>query len=157
VGLPQNRGELLKLGVSVSATTVRTVLRRAGLGPAPRRIGPSWSEFLRAQESWISTSSLWRQPGSARCTSCLPSNWGPEGCISSVYIGLQEYYSDKTWRTKATGSAYVWPGGGSANWATARRTCENTFVAGWRSYIIVYIGNGASAYTTGQNLACQVN
>jgi putative transposase len=47
------RGELLKLGVSVSATTVRTVLRRAGLGPAPRRIGPSWSEFLRAQAQGI--------------------------------------------------------------------------------------------------------
>ena len=47
------RGELLKLGVSVSATTVRTVLRRAGLGPAPRRIGPSWSEFLRAQAQEI--------------------------------------------------------------------------------------------------------
>jgi len=25
------------------------MLRRSGLGPAPRRIGPSWSEFLRAQ------------------------------------------------------------------------------------------------------------
>jgi hypothetical protein len=43
------QGELLKLGVSVSATTIATVLRRPGLGPAPRRIGPSWSEFLRAQ------------------------------------------------------------------------------------------------------------
>jgi putative transposase len=43
------RGELLKLGISVSATTVATVLRASGLGPAPRRAGPSWSEFLRAQ------------------------------------------------------------------------------------------------------------
>jgi hypothetical protein len=43
------RGELLKLGISVSATTVATALRASGLGPAPRRIGPSWSEFLRAQ------------------------------------------------------------------------------------------------------------
>jgi hypothetical protein len=42
-------GELLKLGISVSATTIATVLRSSGLGPAPRRIGPSWSEFLRAQ------------------------------------------------------------------------------------------------------------
>ncbi len=32
----------------VSATTIATVLRRYGLGPAPRR-GPTWSEFLRAQ------------------------------------------------------------------------------------------------------------
>ncbi len=43
------RGELLKLGIRVSATATRTVLRREGLGPAPRRSGPSWSEFLRAQ------------------------------------------------------------------------------------------------------------
>jgi hypothetical protein len=47
------RGELLKLGVRVSATAVRTVLRRAGLGPAPRRSGPSCSQFLRAQAQWI--------------------------------------------------------------------------------------------------------
>jgi hypothetical protein len=43
------QGELKGLGISVSATTIATVLRSAGLGPAPRRIGPSWSEFLRAQ------------------------------------------------------------------------------------------------------------
>jgi hypothetical protein len=35
--------------VSVAATTVKKVLRAAGLEPAPRRDGPSWSEFLRAQ------------------------------------------------------------------------------------------------------------
>jgi RNA polymerase sigma-70 factor, ECF subfamily len=43
------RGELLKLRVRVSATAIRSVLRRCGLGPAPRRSGPSWSEFLRTQ------------------------------------------------------------------------------------------------------------
>ncbi len=48
-GYMRIEGELLKLGISVSATTIATVLRRSGLGPAPRRIGPSWSEFLRAQ------------------------------------------------------------------------------------------------------------
>ncbi len=42
-------GELLKLGIGVSATTIASVLRSSGLGPAPRRIGPSWSKFLRAQ------------------------------------------------------------------------------------------------------------
>jgi transposase len=44
-------GECRKLGVTVSATTVRKVLRRHRLGPAPRTTGPSWSEFLRAQAS----------------------------------------------------------------------------------------------------------
>jgi len=46
------RGELLKLGVRVSATTIATVLRRHGLGPAPRR-GPTWREFLRGQAAGI--------------------------------------------------------------------------------------------------------
>ncbi len=48
-GYMRIQGELLKLGISVSATTIATVLRESRLGPAPRRIGPSWSEFLRAQ------------------------------------------------------------------------------------------------------------
>jgi hypothetical protein len=43
------RGELLKLGIDVSATTIATVLRQSGLGPAPRRIGPTWTQFLRSQ------------------------------------------------------------------------------------------------------------
>jgi hypothetical protein len=43
------RGELKKLGLEVSATTIASLLRRAGLGPAPRRLGPSWSQFLRAE------------------------------------------------------------------------------------------------------------
>jgi transposase InsO family protein len=42
-------GELMKLGVVVSATSVRNVLRRHRLKPAPRRSGPTWTEFLRAQ------------------------------------------------------------------------------------------------------------
>ncbi len=44
-------GECRKLDVSVSATSVRNVLHRHHLRPAPRRSGPSWSEFLRAQAS----------------------------------------------------------------------------------------------------------
>jgi putative transposase len=42
-------GECRKLGVRLSATSVRTILRRHGLGPAPRRGGPSWTRFLRTQ------------------------------------------------------------------------------------------------------------
>ena len=42
-------GELRGLGVSVSATTVRELLKSAGLGPAGERAGLSWREFLRAQ------------------------------------------------------------------------------------------------------------
>jgi len=42
-------GECRKLGVTISATSVRNVLRRHRAGPAPRRSGPSWSEFIRSQ------------------------------------------------------------------------------------------------------------
>jgi putative transposase len=37
----------------VSATSVRSILRRHRLGPAPRRGGPSWTEFLRAQAGGV--------------------------------------------------------------------------------------------------------
>lgn len=47
------RGELAKLGIRVSATMIRIILRKNGLGPAPRRSGPTWSEFLRSQAEGI--------------------------------------------------------------------------------------------------------
>ena len=48
-GYQRIAGECAKLGLTVSATSVRTILRRQRLGPAPRRSGPTWSQFLRAQ------------------------------------------------------------------------------------------------------------
>jgi putative transposase len=51
-GYQRIRGELLKLGFRVSATAIAMLLRRSGLGPAPRR-GLSWGEFLRQQASGI--------------------------------------------------------------------------------------------------------
>jgi hypothetical protein len=47
------RGELAKLGIRVSATKIRTLLRANALGPAPRRHGPTWSEFLGSQAEAI--------------------------------------------------------------------------------------------------------
>ena len=52
-GYQRIRGELLKLGIRISATTVRTILLRGGLDPAPRRAGPTWTEFLRSQAAGI--------------------------------------------------------------------------------------------------------
>ena len=46
-------GELKKLGFTVSKSSVANVLRRHRLPPAPRRAGPTWSEFLRAQANAI--------------------------------------------------------------------------------------------------------
>jgi putative transposase len=48
-GYPRIAGELLKLGLRVSPSTVRRLLLAAGLRPAPRREGPSWRDFLRQQ------------------------------------------------------------------------------------------------------------
>jgi putative transposase len=52
-GYRRIQGELKKLGMSVSATTIRTVLLRNGLRPAPRRASVTWRAFLRAQASAI--------------------------------------------------------------------------------------------------------
>jgi hypothetical protein len=62
-GYMRIEGELLKLGINVSATTVATVLRVSGLGPAPRRIGPGWPEFLRAQAQSMVGAGLPSEPG----------------------------------------------------------------------------------------------
>jgi putative transposase len=42
-------GELIGLGVKVSASSVRNVLVGAGIGPAGQRGGVSWREFIRGQ------------------------------------------------------------------------------------------------------------
>ena len=52
-GYMRIRGELLKLGHDLPVTTLRDILRRAGLGPTPRQDGPGWTEFLRAQAATI--------------------------------------------------------------------------------------------------------
>src|ERR671911_3004071 len=48
-GYQRIAGELNGLGITVSATTVRKLLRETGLGPAGERAGLSWREFLRTQ------------------------------------------------------------------------------------------------------------
>jgi putative transposase len=48
-GYQRIAGEINGLGLRVSATTVRKILREAGLGPAVSRGGLSWQAFLRQQ------------------------------------------------------------------------------------------------------------
>jgi putative transposase len=52
-GYQRVQGELAILGLRVSATAIRTLLGRHGLGPAPRRGGASWPVFLRQQAASI--------------------------------------------------------------------------------------------------------
>ena len=44
---------LAGLGVKVAASTVWQILKANGIGPAPRRTGPTWSPFLRSQAEAI--------------------------------------------------------------------------------------------------------
>jgi PQQ-like domain len=46
-------GELAGLGVKVAASPVWEILKTSGIDPAPRRTGPTWSQFLRSQAEAI--------------------------------------------------------------------------------------------------------
>jgi transposase len=52
-GYRRVHGELAALGITVAPSTVRQILKDAGIGPAPRRDGPGWPEFLRSQAQGI--------------------------------------------------------------------------------------------------------
>jgi putative transposase len=52
-GYQRIKGELQRLGVRVSATAIRTTLRRHGLDPAPRRMATTWRAFLHRQAAGI--------------------------------------------------------------------------------------------------------
>ncbi len=47
------QGELVRLGHPIAASTVWQILYDAGIGPAPRRSGPTWKQFLTAQARGI--------------------------------------------------------------------------------------------------------
>src|SRR6266699_6782768 len=52
-GYQRIHGELLRLGVRVSASSIRRVLRAHRLDPAPRRAPTGWRSFLRQQAAGI--------------------------------------------------------------------------------------------------------
>jgi hypothetical protein len=52
-GYQRIQGELFRLGVRVSATVIRTTLRRHGLDPAPWRAATTWRAFLCQQAAGI--------------------------------------------------------------------------------------------------------
>jgi hypothetical protein len=52
-GYRRIQGELVGLGIRIAASTVWTILREAGIEPAPRRLESSWAEFLRRQAASI--------------------------------------------------------------------------------------------------------
>ncbi len=50
-GYRRIHGELAKMGLRLAPSSVWVILRRHGIDPSPRRSGPTWIEFLRAQAS----------------------------------------------------------------------------------------------------------
>jgi transposase InsO family protein len=52
-GYRRIHGELARLGIRVAASTVWTILKQAGIDPAPARTSESWTTFLRGQAAGI--------------------------------------------------------------------------------------------------------
>ena len=52
-GYRRIQGELVGLGAKLAASTVWTILKEAGIEPAPKRLEASWAEFLRQQAAGI--------------------------------------------------------------------------------------------------------
>jgi putative transposase len=52
-GYRRIQGELIKLDIRLAGSTIARILKDHGLGPSPRRTGPTWRAFLRAQASGI--------------------------------------------------------------------------------------------------------
>jgi putative transposase len=53
LGVPAHPGRAGRLGIKLAASTVWSILKEAGIEPAPRRLEQSWTEFLRAQAASI--------------------------------------------------------------------------------------------------------
>ena len=52
-GYRRIHGELARLGITIAASTVWAILKKAGIDPAPSRNSESWTTFLRAQAAGI--------------------------------------------------------------------------------------------------------
>jgi len=52
-GYRRIHSELARLGYQIAANTVWSILKQAGIDPAPRRDAPSWRQYLRVQARGI--------------------------------------------------------------------------------------------------------
>jgi putative transposase len=52
-GYRRVHGELVRLGITIAASTVWAILKQANIDPAPDRTSESWTTFLRAQAAGI--------------------------------------------------------------------------------------------------------
>jgi putative transposase len=101
---------LAKLGIVVSPTSIRRLLAAARLGPAPRREGPSWREFVHTQAASIVACDFFtvetlflrryhalffiehatRRVGLAGCTTNPDGGWVTQQARNLSFTGLLE-------------------------------------------------------------------
>ncbi|WP_329109503.1 hypothetical protein OG792_12115 [Micromonospora sp. NBC_01699] len=170
------RSIALALGVFFALAVLPAAPAAADNGSAPRAARPAVAP-LSERGSDLSTADVLAQAG------CLfisdgdfvhktgndatgHGYWGnincPAGTRAKVTIWLEEYYDDGSWRVKGEGEkSPVYAGGGSANRANARATCQGTAQVSWRSRIDVdligQVDSSEQAVTETRNLACVVN
>jgi putative transposase len=77
-GYRRIQGELVGLGLKLAASTVWSILKEAGIEPAPRRLEKGWAEFLRAQAASILECDFLTstRSSSSASTSCSSSSSG---------------------------------------------------------------------------------
>jgi hypothetical protein len=82
LGYRRIRGELAGLGYPIAASTVWSILKRAGIDPAPRRDGPTWRQFLAAQAQGILATDFFCVDTllGQRCMSCSSWSTPPAAC-----------------------------------------------------------------------------
>jgi hypothetical protein len=77
-GYQRSKGELQRLSVHVSATAIRTTLRRRGLDPAPRPTAATWRAFRASAKSKI---------GPVRTVGSVDPILGDEQLACSPFVG----------------------------------------------------------------------
>jgi hypothetical protein len=78
-------GELLKLGIKVSATAIRKLFGGRGLEPAPRRGGTTWRQFLSQQASSLVACDFFSvKPCGSNEFLCWCSSSSPRGASISL-------------------------------------------------------------------------
>ena len=90
-GYTRIMGELRRLGIAVSRSTVKNILRQAGLEPGPQRGPGSWSEFLK-----IHAETLWQ------CDFFSTQAWTPRGLVECFALVFIHVGSRRVWVSPIT-------------------------------------------------------
>jgi putative transposase len=82
-GYRRIHAELCRLGCRIGASTVWTILQRAGVDPAPKRTALTWQQFLRVQAKGVLAVNFFTVTPCCYggCMCCSSSRWEPAGSI----------------------------------------------------------------------------